>query len=36
MDSPVEQSSKGAMVVLVVIIGSVLALAGWLSGFPCN
>jgi hypothetical protein len=36
MDRPVEQSSSGATIVLLVIIGSILALASWLSGFPWN
>lgn len=36
MDRPTEQSSSGAAIVWVVIVGSVLALASWISGFPWN
>jgi hypothetical protein len=36
MDRPAEQSTAGNAIVWVVIVGSILALASWISGFPWN
>ena len=36
MERPAEQSSAGGAIVWVVLVGCLLALASWLSGFPWN
>src|SRR5262249_10500185 len=33
---PAERSSTAATIVLVVVLGGILALASWISGFPWN